>query len=382
MKNLSVVNRRQLLEEKLKLKLKNLANFSLDSARISGRNCENMIGAVQVPIGIAGPVQIKNEKLKMKNYYLPLATTEGALVASVNRGCKATRLSGGIRVKVESKGVARAPVFKIKNLAEADRMIIWVEKNFSQLKQAAETSSQHLTLLNIEPFLVGKNLFLRFSYDTAEAMGMNMVTKATQAAVGLIESATQAKCIALSGNLCVDKKAAWLNFIRGRGKSVWAEASIKKSTVKSVLKTTPDKLTEVVLRKDLVGSAISGSLGFNGHFANIAAALFLATGQDLAHVVEASLGVTTAEIEANGNLYFSVYLPSLMVGTIGGGTGLATQKEALAILGLGQGRPGESLELAAIIGAAVLAGELSLMAALAAGHLVKAHEALGRGKTI
>ncbi|MBU0619167.1 hydroxymethylglutaryl-CoA reductase (NADPH) [Patescibacteria group bacterium] len=376
MKNLSVSQRSQLVAEKLKIKLENIANFSLDPNQIMGRNCENMIGVTQIPLGIAGPIAVK---LPAREYYLPLATTEGALIASVNRGCKATRLSGGIRVKVELKGVTRAPVFKVNNLAEAEKLITWIKKNFNQLKQQVEATSRYLKLLDIEPFITGKNLFLRFSYDTAEAMGMNMATIATQQAVSLIELKLKVKCVSLSGNFCVDKKASWLNFIQGRGKCVWAEARLKKAVVKQVLKTTPEKIVEVVLRKDFVGSAMSGSLGFNGHFANIVAALFLATGQDMAHVVEGSLGITTAELETNGDLYFSVYLPSLMLGTVGGGTGLATQKEALAILGLGQGKKGEALELAVIVGAAVLAGELSLTAALAAGHLVKAHEKLGRG---
>lgn len=384
MKNLSISKRRQLIEEKLKVSLKNIASFSLDPEKIINRNCENMLGAVQVPLGIAGPVKIKvqstSRQTKCKNYYLPLATTEGALVASVNRGCKATRLSGGTVVKVEQKGTTRAPVFRVKSLAEGESFVEWTQKHFNQLKQAVESTSRYLKLLEIKPFMVGKNIYLRFSYDTGEAMGMNMVTIATHQAVQLIKEKLGIKCVALSGNFCVDKKPCGLNFIFGRGKSVWAEVVVKKETVKKVLKTTPEKIVEVVLRKTLVGSAMSASLGFNGHFANIVAALFLATGQDMAHVVSGSLGITTAELEPNGDLYFSVYLPSLMLGTVGGGTGLATQKEALSILGLGKGKKGEAFQLAGIVGATVLAGELSLTAALSAGHLVSAHQRLGRGK--
>ena len=379
MRNLSDSQRRKFLEKKLRVSLKKIGLFSLDPQKIANRNCENLIGATRVPLGVAGPLKIKGSYAS-GNYYLPLATTEGALVASINRGCKATRLSGGITTLVEKAGVTRAPVFKVKNLSQAKNLAGWCQKNRGQLKRVAKKSDPYLRLEEIQPVILGRNVFLRFVFDTREAMGMNMVTLATEKLVALIEAKTKAECVALSGNLCVDKKPAWLNFLNGRGKKVWAGVQIEKKIVKKVLKTTPEKIAEVVYRKCLLGSAVAGSLGFNGHFANIVAALFLATGQDMAHVVEGSLGVTTAEVERIGDLFFSIYLPDLMVGTIGGGTGLVTQKEALSILGLGQGKKGEALKLAEIAGGAVLAGELSLMAALASGGLVKAHEKLGRGK--
>lgn len=334
--------------------------------KISG-NIENQIGWTKIPLGQAGPLLVNSKK-----YNLPLATTEGALVASVNRGCKATRLSGGVTVLVEDVGATRGPVFKVKNLSEGKMLIDWVKANFCLLQEAAEATSQNLRLIDFTPAMVGKNVWLRLRFNTGEAMGMNMVTIATEAIVQLIKQKLNIDCVALSGNFCVDKKASWLNFIEGRGKKVWAEAVIKREVVKEVLKTTPEKIIEVVRDKHWLGSILSGSMGGNGHFANIVAALFLATGQDLAHVVEASTGVTTAELE-NGNLYFSVYLPDLMVGTVGGGTRLETQQEALKILG----HP-TAVELAGIIGGAVLAGELSLTAALASGDLVRAHQKLGR----
>ena len=347
-----------------------LANESMVK-KITG-NIENQVGWTKIPLGQAGPLLVNG-----KNYDLPLATTEGALVASVNRGCKATRLSGGIKTLVENFGATRGPVFKVKNLAEGKKLIDWVKVNFCLLQNEAEATSHHLKLIDFTSVMVGKNVWLRFRFDTGEAMGMNMVTIAMQKIVELIESRLKIKCVALSGNFCADKKASWLNFTSGRGKKVWAEAVIKREVVKEVLKTTPDKIIEVVQKKQWLGSIMSGSIGANGHFANIAAALFLATGQDMAHVVEASLGVTTAELVPAGSnpagLYFSIYLPDLMVGTVGGGTRLETQREALKMLG----NP-TAMELAGIIGGAVLAGELSLTAALASGDLAKAHEKLGR----
>jgi hydroxymethylglutaryl-CoA reductase (NADPH) len=376
----SVKQRREALEKKLNLKLNKIGNFSFAEKEVLNKNCENLIGATHVPLGIAGPISVKSMQNKsLRTYFLPLATTEGALLASVNRGCKAVSLTGAVNVLVDDIGPSRSPVFQVDSLEQGKKLIDWCAKNFRVLKRVAEKEEQFLALKKIESVQVGKNVFLRFIYHTSEAMGMNMVTNATQKAVSFIEKSLKVRCVALSGNYCIDKKPSWLNFIKGRGKKVWAEAVIKKAVVKTVLKTTPEKIIEVNLRKNLVGSGLAGSLGFNAHFANIIAALFLATGQDLAHVADGSLGMTTAELE-NNNLYICVYLPSLMIGTIGGGTQLACQKQALSILGLDKIKTGDSIRLAEVIGAGVLAGELSLLAALASGHLAKAHQSLGRGK--
>lgn len=331
-------------------------------------NIENMIGWTKVPLGEAGPLLINQ-----KEYYLPLATTEGALVASINRGCKATRLAGGIKVLVEEVGTTRGPVFRTSGIIESLKLKNWLDDHFNELKKEAGKTSSHLILKKLGTRFCGKDVFVRFYFDTGEAMGMNMVTIATQKIVELIEKKLEIKCLALSGNFCIDKKPAWLNFISGRGQRVWAESVIARKIVKDVLKTTPEKIIEVVRSKQWLGSMMAGSLGFNGHFANILAAIFLATGQDLAHVAEGSLGITTAEPEGK-SLYFSVYLPDLMVGTVGGGTRLETQSQALKKLGVNK------KILAEVIGGAVLAGELSLTAALASQDLAKAHKSLGRAK--
>ncbi len=370
---------------KLKLKTKNLKkikNTVICPEMVCNRNCENFVGAIQVPLGVAGPLRLevrrqKTEDGKYQDYWLPLATTEGALVASVNRGCKAARLSGGIKTFVENVGATRAPLFRVKDLEEGRRLVKFIQ--LEQLDKLVRKDEPYIRLLKIEPYQLGRNVWLRCFFDTSEAMGMNMVTIACQKIADFIKKKLNIDCLALSGNLCVDKKPSWLNFTTGRGKKVWAETIIKKEVVKNVLKTETEKIVQVVQKKNHLGGAMSGGLGFNSHFANVVAALFLATGQDLAHVVEGSLGITEAEAEKNGNLYFSVFLPDLMVGTIGGGTGLPTQKEALAILGLDKAKKGDSLVFAQIIGAAVLCGELSLSAAISAGHLARAHQALGRG---
>ncbi len=374
-----VSSRRKALEEKLHINLANIGKFTLDEKQASTRNCENMIGAAQIPLGIAGPLHLTSN-LQNGEYFLPLATTEGALVASVNRGCLAISEAGGVTVISEKVGITRAPVFVVENILEGQKLAIWVEANFDRIKQLAESTSNHLTLTKITPYSMGRNVWLRFHFDTRDAMGMNMATIAAAKAVEYIEENTSARCIAISGNMCVDKKPNYLNFIEGRGYKVWTEAVLSNGIVSSVLKTNIERIVEVAQGKLMYGSVMSGSIGANAHFANILAAIFIAAGQDLGHVGECSMGVSTFEEHENG-LYVSVYLPDLIVGTVGGGTQLATQKEALSIMGLNGGNNGKNArKFAEIIGGAVLAGELSLMASLAEGSLARVHEKYGRGK--
>jgi hydroxymethylglutaryl-CoA reductase (NADPH) len=375
--------RQKFLVQKAKVKLHHISQASFAADEVTGHNCENVIGCTQVPLGVAGPIRIKNQsasrRTRIKEYYLPLATTEGALVASVNRGCKAT-FTGGIQVAVEDVGVTRGPVFRVAGIRQGQRAVKAVKDYWERLQKLAHTAESHLNLKDFSWALIGKNLYLRFQFTTGEAMGMNMATVATEKMAEFLCRKLGISLVSLSGNYCIDKKPAWLTAIAGRGKRVWAETVIDKHEVAKVLRTTPEKIIEVVKRKIWLGSAAAGSLGFNAHYANIVAALYLACGQDIAHVVEGSLGITTAELEDNGNLYFSVFLPSILVGTVGGGTQLPTQKEALQLLGLGEVHSGDALGLAAIVGAAVLAGELSLTAALAGNQLAAAHQIWGRGK--
>ncbi|HDI74984.1 MAG: hydroxymethylglutaryl-CoA reductase (NADPH) [Thermoprotei archaeon] len=372
--------RRRFLEKKISVQLENIGKYSVDFNEVVGRNCENTIGVAQIPIGIAGPLMVEGEYAKGE-YFIPLATTEGALVASVNRGCKAITLSGGAKVRVIEDKMTRAPLFVLPSIADAVDFVKWVKEHLSDIKAEAEKTTRHGKLVDIEPFIAGNNVWLRFKFTTGDAMGMNMVTIATTRAAEFIEeNYPQAKCIAISGNMCVDKKPCAVNFLLGRGKTVVAEAEIRKEIVEKTLRTTAEEIHEVNVRKNLLGSARAFSLGFNAHFANIIAAIFIATGQDCAQIVESSMGITWTEVR-DGNLYISVTLPSLEVGTVGGGTRLPTQREALRILGCeGSGDPpgSNALKLAEIIAAAVLAGELNLLAVLASRTLAKAHIKLGR----
>jgi hydroxymethylglutaryl-CoA reductase (NADPH) len=373
--------RRQYLEKATGARLENIGKTIIDLNTVVGRNIENVIGAVQIPVGVAGPLLIRGDYAN-GHYYVPLATTEGALVASVNRGAKFVTESGGARVKVLKDGMARAPLFRLPSLIDAVEFVEWVHQHFDELKKAAESTTRHGRLKEVQPFVVGNYVWLRLVYFTGDAMGMNMATIASEAVARYIhEHFPKARLVALSGNMCVDKKANAVNFLLGRGKTVVAEAVIKKEILER-LGITAEDVHNVNIRKNLIGSALAHSYGFNAHFANIVAAVFIATGQDVAQVVESSMGVTSTEPREDG-LYISVFLPSLEVGTVGGGTGLPTQREALALLGIaGPGDPPgtNALKFAEIVAAAVLAGELNLLIALARNELASAHQRLGRAK--
>lgn len=368
--------RREFAEEISQSKLEHISHYSIDLTEAMKRNIENPIGAIQIPLGLVGPLKINGEHAE-GDFYIPLATSEGALLASVNRGCSVTQTAGGATTRIIDDKMTRAPVIKAKSAVEAVEIKTWIEKHFIELKEAAESTTRHGRLIKIDPVVVvGRYIYPRFTFSTGDSMGMNMVTIATDKALEILTRETGAHVIALSGNLCVDKKPSALNLIEGRGKTVVAEIVIPAEIVEKKLKTTAKSIVEVNQAKNLIGSAISGSMGFNAQYANMIGALFLATGQDEAHIVEGSLGITVAE-EEKGDLYFSVTLPDLPLATVGGGTRLETSRECLEIMGVyGNEKVNKFAE---IVGATVLAGELSLMGALAAGHLARAHKDLGRG---
>jgi len=372
--------RREFIESETGIKLDNVGIFSIDVERVVKRNCENMIGTVQVPVGVAGPLLVNGEYAH-GSYYLPLATTEGALVASVNRGCSAITRSGGAEVRILHDGMTRAPVFAARSVAHAKQAVDWVAGHEAELRSAAESTTSHGKLTGIMPFIAGTSVFFRLNFDTKDAMGMNMVTIASAKVADLIAQGTGVRLVALSGNMCTDKKPAAINEILGRGRSVVAGVALSHDLISAIFKTDAATLFEVNYRKNLIGSARAGSMGFNAHAANVVAAMFIACGQDAAHAIDGSTCLTTVDPVPTG-VYVAVTLPSLPVGTIGGGTAVETQQECLKLLGVAGGGtpPGTNAKkLAEIIGSGVLAGELSLLGALAAQHLARAHQQLGRG---
>jgi len=359
----------QYLEKILSVSLQNIQKVTIDSDELV--YCENRIGSVSLPLGVAGPLNLIGENAKGE-FYCPLATTEGALVASVNRGAKATN-DNGVISSVQKVGVTRGPVLKVKTIGGAAYTEKWIEQNIEELKKRTQETSSHISLKNVLIKKVGMYIFIRFSFDTDKAMGMNMATIATQHIVEYISEKTNSSVVSIAGNFDIDKKPAWLNSLYGRGYIAQAEAIVLEKTVKNVLKTSPQRIFEVWKTKCLIGSALSGSIGFNAHHANIVAAFYAATGQDLAHVVEGSLGITIVDILEDGSLYVSVTLPCIMVGTVGGGTKLITQSEARSIL-----KTDNPEVLVEVLAAAVLSGELSLLSSLSEGTLASAHKKLGR----
>lgn len=374
--------RREALALRSGARLDNMGHYSFDDERVSRQNCENLLGAVQVPVGVIGPLRIRGEYVQDEELFVPLATTEGALVASTNRGCRALREAGGAVVRVDNVGITRAPVFRTSGVVETREFVEWLGVNEEEIRRRAEAGSNFLKLIDIRPQAMGTTVFLRFRFDSGDAMGMNMATIACSRVIEeFIEPQTGVECVSLSGNFCVDKKPSHVNFQDGRGKRLFAEVQLDKQILHKVLKTNARALVEVQYRKNLLGSIAAGSMGFNAHFANILAAFFLATGQDPAQVGESAVGITCIEPRGPEGVIASVYLPDVPLAAIGGGTSLATQKEALALLGVeaDSSRPGHAvMRLAEILGASILAGELSLLSALTSRDLARAHEKLGR----
>ena len=376
--------RRRALEKLTGTQLENIAQYTLDPSRASTRHAENFIGATQIPVGICGPLKVKGAFVDVdEDLHVPLATTEGALIASINRGCRALREAGGAVVRVEDVGITRAPVFRTLGLDETRRFLDWVGENESKIRQVAEATSGHLEFLDVKPQTFGSSIYLRFRFRSGDAMGMNMATIACDRVVrDLIEPATGIPCVALSGNYCVDKKPSAVNFLEGRGKRIYAEVVLEGGVLESCLKSNARSLVEVQYRKNLLGSIAAGSMGFNAHYANVLAAVFIAMGQDVAQVVEGAMGVTCIEPRGDDAVFASVYLPDVPLGVVGGGTALGPQQEALKVIGAvpDPENPGAgAMRLAEILGAMVLAGELSLLAAFTSGDLAGAHEQLGRG---
>ncbi|KAJ6833102.1 3-hydroxy-3-methylglutaryl-coenzyme A reductase 3-like [Iris pallida] len=369
--------RREALERITGRKFQGLPLDGFDYDSILGQCCEMPVGYVQLPVGVAGPLVLDG-----RAHYVPMATTEGCLVASTNRGCKAVAESGGAVSVVLKDGMTRAPAVRFATAARAAQLKFFLEDpaNFDTLAVVFNRSSRFARLQGIHCSLAGRNLYMRFTCSTGDAMGMNMVSKGVQNVLDYLQNDfPDMDVISISGNLCSDKKPAAVNWIEGRGKSVVCEAVIKEDVVKKVLKTNVASLVELNVIKNLAGSAVAGSLGgFNAHASNIVSSIFIATGQDPAQNVESSHCITMMEAVNDGkDLHVSVTMPSIEVGTVGGGTQLASQSACLELLGVkgaSMESPGANARLlATIIAGSVLAGELSLMSALAAGQLVKSH---------
>ena len=339
-------------------------------------NIENFIGMAQIPIGIAGPLLINGTNANGE-FFVPLATTEGALVASYNRGMKACRLSGGITSVCLNEGIQRSPFFKFSNIRIVALFVKWISENKSYFDVITEKTSRFAKLNDLKINIEGNSVILTFEFSTGDASGQNMVTICTDQICKYILANFEItpKEWYIESNYSGDKKATALSFSNVRGKKVTSEIVIPRNIVADVLKTTPEKISKY-WQSSTLSVIQSGSIGAQGHIANGLTALFMACGQDVACISESSIGLTRMETNSNGDLYVSVTLPSLAVGTIGGGTKLPTQLEALNIMDCAG--IGKSKKFAEICGALSLAGEISIAAAMSVDHFTSAHKNLGR----
>lgn len=342
-------------------------------------NIENFTGVVQVPLGFAGPILVEGEHAKGE-FIVPLATTEGTLVASYNRGIKVLNLSGGARVTVVADAMQRAPVFVFKDARGSRDFVGWVKHNYQKIREEAEATSNVAKLQYIDPYLSNKFTYLRFNFSTGDAAGQNMVGRATFAACSWILDNYKEGAITnfyLESNLATDKKASQINVMHSRGKRVIAEATIKRDVLVQHMRVEPEKLNYHSNIAN-IGAFLSGANNNGAHSPNAITAVFIATGQDVANVSESSAGILYTEMTPERDLYISLTIPSLIVATYGGGTGLPTQKECLEVMGCyGKNKVNK---LAEIIGAVALAGEISLGSAISSSDWVSSHESYGRNR--
>jgi hydroxymethylglutaryl-CoA reductase (NADPH) len=355
-----------------------LDQLTLEQREQYRQNIENFVGTVKVPVGLAGPLRV-NGLFARGDYYVPLATSEAALVASYSRGSHLLTEAGGCTAVLLAEGISRAPGFAFASLREAGLFVLWATEHMEEFRREAEATTRHGKLHDLRISVEGSNVFLCFEYTTGDASGQNMVTIATEAVLEFIEQHSPVKprfCF-VEANMSGDKKASAQSFLLVRGKKVSAEATISAELIAKRLHTTPERMIDF-WRMSAMGGVLSGTMGLHGHYANGLAALYLATGQDVACVAESAVGVTRFEVVEGGALYASVTLPNIMVGTIGGGTVLPSQRACLEILGLAG--PGKAQALAEVCGALCLAGELSIMGAICSGDFARAHRILARGK--
>ncbi|MCP3930565.1 MAG: hydroxymethylglutaryl-CoA reductase [Bacteroidetes bacterium] len=373
-----IEKRQHFVEEFSGKKLKHLPTYSFDPHILQG-NCEHFTGVAKVPIGFAGPIKINGEHAKGE-FIIPLATTEGTLVASYNRGMKVINLCGGVTCTVQRDAMQRAPVFVFENARAARDFVEWTKENFDEIAKHAEATTSIGRLLYIDPYLASKFAYLRFNFSTGDAAGQNMVGKATFATCSWILDHYKdypIKHFFLESNLATDKKASQINLMRTRGKRVTAEITVKREVLLQQMRVETETLAYHAQVAN-IGAILSGANNNGLHSANAIAAMFIATGQDVADVAESSAGIVHTELTPEKDLYFSITIPSLIVATYGGGTALATQKECLDLLGcVGKGKV---KKLAEIIAGTVLAGEISLAAAISASDWVSSHDRYGRNK--
>ena len=369
--------RQQFVENYSDTSLDHIPHYSFDPHTTEG-NVENFTGIAQIPLGFAGPLTVNGEHAR-DDFLIPLATSEGTLVASYNRGVKVCNLSGGVEATVMADAMQRAPVFVFNNAREARDFTHWVDEHTDQIREEAESTSSVAKLLYIDQYLSNKFAYLRFNYETGDAAGQNMVGRATFTACGWIldQYPGDVQHFYLESNFATDKKASQVNVMKTRGKRVTAEATIERDALIQNMRVEPESL-HYHWNVSTVGAFLSGANNNGAHSPNAITAMFIATGQDVANVSESSAGVLYTNLTDDGDLYISLTIPSLIVATYGGGTGLPTQRECLEVMDC-YGK-GKVKKFAEVVAGAALAGELSLGAAISSSDWVSSHETYGRNR--
>lgn len=374
-----VAARRAWVEARTGARLDQVGTFTIPTEEMRG-NVENPIGAVQMPLGVAGPLKVEGEHAK-GIFYVPLATTEGALVRSYERGMVAITKAGGAVTRVLADENRISPLFFFADVAAAAEFARRVVTRFDDIKAIAESTTRHGRLLRLTPLAVGREVVLDLVFSTGDAHGMNMIAKAADVACRWIQEQVGGERYYVMSTFDSEKRASGGLLQGGKGKTVIAGVHLPAAIVRSVLRTTPEEMAEL-WHHTVLGGLRAGAVGYNGHYANGLTALFIACGQDVANVVNSAVGISDLETTGGGDLHASVTLPSLVVGTVGGGTRLGTSLECLRMLGCdGTADDGRGAKkLAEIVAATLLAGELSLGAAMASGEFVAAHETYGRNR--
>ncbi|HOO44921.1 MAG TPA: hydroxymethylglutaryl-CoA reductase [Deltaproteobacteria bacterium] len=375
--DMDIVRKRQdFLEKYTGVKFNHIKQHSFDPALTQG-NIENFTGVAQIPLGFAGPLQINGEHAKGE-YFIPMCTSEGTLVASYNRGMKLINMCGGVKVTVVEDRMQRSPAFAFDSAREGRDFMLWVDEHMDDIRTQAETGSKVAKLLSIDSYMASRLVYLRFNYFTGDAAGQNMVSMCTYTACNwILSQVNTVRHFYLDGNISTDKKASFINNLNTRGKRVIGEILIPKDIMMQHMHVDPVTL-DYLCRACQLGAFLAGASSNGLHAANALAAIFMATGQDVANVSESSAGMVCTEITPEGDLYGSLTLPSLIVATYGGGTGLPTQRECLESLGCYG--PGNVLKFAEIVTAAATAGEISLAGAIASLDWATSHERFGKNR--
>ena len=369
-----VARRRAWIEERTGTSLQHIGSVSYDTDAMRG-NIENPIGVAQVPMGVAGPILVHGQHAQ-GTFYIPMATSEGALIRSYERGMVALTKSGGVQTALLADENQIVPTFFFEDVSSAAAFSQWIPGQIAEIRAVAESTTRHGKLTDLKCYQVGRQVLVNFGYYTADAQGMNLLVKATDHACKWIQKNAPISSYFVFSGMCSEKRPSGFLLTRGKGKRVTAGALLPHDVLRMYLHCTAQELFHI-WHSTVIGHLHANSIGYNAQYANGLTAIFIATGQDVANVVNASCGITYFELQPEG-LFVSLTLPALTVATVGGGTALPTQREALAIMGCSGA--GKAKKFAEIVAAAVLGGEISMGAAITTGEFVAAHEHYGRNR--